>query len=95
MGLRTFLSNLFFGTKEEQEIVRKSRQEEHRRDLERNQAETREDLRVDLIAGRQRILESLEIERRKREEREREVERRYREMGLRRAHRLPPKFKPK
>lgn len=90
-----WLLDFLFGTKEEQDIIEKARQEERKRDLERNQTETREDLRADLIITRQRMQENLEAELRRRREREHEAERQYRELGLRRTHRLPPKFKPK
>lgn len=106
MGFFTFFRDLLFGTPEENEIIRKQRWEERRRDLERAQEQreydlatyqriSRVDLHKELEASRERTRELLDTEIKKRKERELEHERRYRELGRKKLNRLPQKFKPK
>ena len=90
-----WLSDLLFGTKEEHKAIRISRIEEQRRDFERNRADAREDLTDYQQIRRQRFQEILETELARRREREQEAEVAYRRLGLKRSHRMPPKFKPK
>ncbi len=109
MGLFTFLSNLLFGTKEENETVRRQRAEERKRDLERTGAERKDDLATyqrisrrefeeEMRARQERTRELLEAEIRQRDLRKENATRIYRGLGNRHRQKVAltrPPFKPK